>query len=50
MTQVLLHDYGKGRFSLKEIRAAIKAVKAEKFISADAGETVIGKTAKKPKA
>lgn len=35
MTQVLPHDYGKGRFSLEEIRAAINAVKAEKLSSKD---------------
>lgn len=28
MTQVLKHDYGKGKVSLIQIRAAIKAVKA----------------------
>ena len=27
MTQVLQHDYGKGKVSLLQIRAAIKAVK-----------------------
>lgn len=30
MTQVLQHDYGKGKVTLLQIRAAIKAVKAER--------------------
>jgi hypothetical protein len=30
MTQVLQHDYGKSKVSLLQIRAAIKAVKAER--------------------
>ena len=42
MTQVLPHDYGKGRFSLKAIRAAIKAVNAEK----SASKEVIDKSTK----
>ncbi len=37
MTQVLQHDYGKGRVSLLEIRAAIKAVKATRTAAAGGG-------------
>lgn len=37
MTQVLQHDYGKSKVSLLQIRAAIKAVKAERSVSEDAG-------------
>jgi hypothetical protein len=34
MTQVLQHDYGKSKITLLQIRAAIKAVKAEKSLPA----------------
>jgi len=37
MTQVLQHDYGKSRVTLLQIRAAIKAVKAERSDSAQGG-------------
>lgn len=37
MTQVLQHDYGKGKVTLMQIRAAIKAVKAERSVSAHGG-------------
>ncbi len=33
MTQVIQHDYGKSKVSLLQIRAAIKAVKADKSVS-----------------
>jgi hypothetical protein len=33
MTQVIEHDYGKGKVTLRQIRAAIKAVNAEKLKS-----------------
>jgi hypothetical protein len=37
MTQVLQHDYGKSKVSLLQIRAAIKAVKAERSGSRHGG-------------
>jgi hypothetical protein len=37
MTQVLQHDYGKSKVTLLQIRAAIKAVKAERSESAHGG-------------
>jgi hypothetical protein len=37
MTQVLQHDYGKSKVTLLQIRAAIKAVKAERSDSAHGG-------------
>jgi len=37
MTQVLQHDYGKSKVTLFQIRAAIKAVKAERSESAHSG-------------
>lgn len=37
MTQVLQHDYGKSKVTLLQIRAAIKAVKAERTESAHGG-------------
>ncbi len=44
MTQVLQHDYGKGRVTLREIRAAIKAVKAARsaavMVGKESGSTV----------
>jgi hypothetical protein len=33
MTQVIEHDYGKSKVTLRQIRAAIKAVNAEKLKS-----------------
>lgn len=33
MTQVIEYDYGKGKVTLRQIRAAIKAVNAEKLKS-----------------
>ena len=37
MTQVIQHDYGKSKVTLVQIRAAIKAVKAERSVSAHGG-------------
>jgi hypothetical protein len=37
MTQVIQHDYGKSRVTLLQIRAAIKAVKAERSGTGHAG-------------
>lgn len=37
MTQVLQHDYGKGKVTLTQIRAAIKAVRAEKSTRSGGG-------------
>jgi hypothetical protein len=37
MTQVIQHDYGKSKVTLVQIRAAIKAVKAERSESAPGG-------------
>jgi hypothetical protein len=37
MTQVLQHDYGKSKVTLLQIRAAIKAVKAERLESSPSG-------------
>lgn len=48
MTQVLQHDYGKSKVTLLQIRAAIKAVKAERSESAHSGakrKTVVVKRA-----
>jgi hypothetical protein len=41
MTQVLEHNYGKGRVTRRQIRAAIKAVKAAKAAAAGIGKSPI---------
>ncbi len=46
MIQVLEHNYGKGRFTRRQIRAAIKAVRADKA----AAEAVVQKAAGKASA
>lgn len=48
MTQVLQHDYGKSKVTLVQIRAAIKAVKADRSESGRGQSKRKAVTTKKP--
>jgi len=48
MTQVLFHDYGKGKVSLIQIRAAVRSVRAANAVRVGCGAPKARKIVKKP--
>ena len=48
MTEILIHDYGKGKVTRTQIRAAIRSVRAASAVRVDPGAQKVRKSAKQP--